>query len=117
MNRCHGFVACLALVLAARSAPALADSAHRYRVEAEATRWIDLNICSSDVSVEITGDHDTDLDFWVFSPRGSLVHEDTDDTDYTSVDLGSDGRCRTYKLEVKNFGDVYNLMTVRVTDN
>ncbi|GAA0267908.1 hypothetical protein GCM10009127_04580 [Alteraurantiacibacter aestuarii] len=91
------------------SAPAFAQS-DSYRVEANSTQTIDLNICNPEVYVSVRGDGDTDLDFSITNAAGSIVHSDYDLTDITFASLyRRDGvACETFKLEVRNLGNVWN---------
>lgn len=89
-----------------------------YRVEANASHSMNMNICSPEVSVSIVGDGDTDLDFVIRDPRGEIVHSDYDLTDRTSATLyrrGGSG-CESFELTTTNLGDVYNLYTVQLED-
>jgi hypothetical protein len=53
----------------------------------------------------VTGDGDTDLDCRLYQ-NGQLVDLDTDDTDVCL--LYTRGRSGTFRLTVRNYGDVYN---------
>jgi sulfur transfer protein SufE len=119
MNTLNGLV-----VLGAAASMGLATTAQAseqtYRVDATSESTIDINVCSSSVYLQANGDGDTDLDFWLYDNAGNLVHSDTDSTDITffTISNGSagSGRCLPYQLKVQNFGDVYNNMTLSLTD-
>lgn len=111
-----------AAFLAATMFAGASDPAHAeaFRINAGQTRMIDINACSYRIALSAVGDRDTDLDFWLYTPGGRLVHEDLDGTDMTfhTFDTGvedGDG-CRTYRLRVQNLGQVYNLLEVTVED-
>ena len=119
MNRLHGLVALAAAASMGLSATAQA-SEQTYRVDATSESTIDISVCSSSVYLQANGDGDTDLDFWLYDNSGNLVHSDTDSTDITffTISNGSagSGRCLPYQLKVQNFGNVYNNMTLSLTD-
>jgi len=89
-----------------------------YRVNANATHRVDLNICSPQVLITVRGDGDTDLDFVIRNSRGEIVHSDYDLTDRTSATLLRRGgvECESFELTTTNLGDVYNLYTVQLED-
>ncbi len=96
-----------------------AASQQEYRIDSNSESTINMDICSSSVEVYADGDNDTDLDFWIYDNNGNLVHTDTDSTDltyYTVQSNAGNGRCLPYRLKVKNYGDVYNNMQLRLTD-
>ena len=119
MNTLNGLV-----VLGAAASMGLATTAQAseqtYRVDATSESTIDINVCSSSVYLQANGDGDTDLDYWLYDNAGNLVHSDTDSTDITfyTISNGSagGGRCLPYQLKVQNFGNVYNNMTLSLTD-
>lgn len=90
--------------------------AETYRVNANSTDTISLNICNPQVRVTVDGDNDTDLDFWVYDSNGNLVHQDTDTTDITFFTVSGGGGCRNYSLRVQNLGSVYNQYTVTMVN-
>jgi hypothetical protein len=106
-----------ATMIAGVASPAHADA---FRINARQTRTIDINACSHTVALSAVGDGDTDLDFWLYSPGGRLIHEDLDETDITfhtfgtGVELGDD--CRTYRLVVQNLGRIWNRLEVELED-
>lgn len=106
-----------ALTLTAPLAPASAET-RTYRVEANEERSFDLYLCSPSVRVTAVGDGDTDLDFWLHSPAGRMLHEDVDELDWTVADVNRSYMrgCGTYRFEVRNLGDVYNDMELSVED-
>ncbi len=112
----------LSLVLAGLACGSLAteaaaDTSERYRVNAKSTRNVDLALCYSQVDLAARGDGDTDLDFVVRDNTGQLVHVDPDDTDVTFATLRPRGTgCPVYSLSIVNHGDVYNDVTVSLTD-
>ena len=90
------------------------------RSDAESSQTYTLSLCAPSVYLEVRGDGDTDLDFWLYDNFGNVVHTDTDNTDITfyTISNGSagGGRCLPYRLKVQNFGNVYNNMTLSLTD-
>ncbi len=89
------------------------------RIDANGERDVNLNLCSPSVYLQARGDGDTDLDFWVYDERGNQVHSDTDSTDLTFATLRngrSSGNCVDWRLHVRNFGNVYNQLSVTLTD-
>ncbi len=89
-----------------------------YRVNANATHRLDLNICNPQVRITVRGDSDTDLDFVIRDSRGQIVHSDYDLTDRTSATLyrRNGVECESFELTTTNLGDVYNLYTVQLED-
>ncbi|MEL1252119.1 hypothetical protein [Aurantiacibacter gilvus] len=89
-----------------------------YRVNANATHRVDMNICSPQVQIIVRGDGDTDLDFVIRNSRGEIVHSDYDYTDQTEAVLyrRSGVECESFELTTSNLGDVYNLYTVQLED-
>ena len=89
-----------------------------YRVNANATHRVDMNICSPQVRINVRGDGDTDLDFVIRNSRGEIVHSDYDYTDQTEAVLYRRGgvECESFELTTSNLGDVYNLYTVQLED-
>jgi len=119
MNRLTGAVALAAA--ASMGLPAAAQASEQtYAIDANSEQSIDINVCSSSVYLQADGDNDTDLDYWLYDDSGTLVHSDTDDTDLTfyTISNGSagGGRCLPYRLEIKNYGNVYNNMVLSLTD-
>lgn len=97
------------IAAAAVAMPAMAQN-DSYRVEANSTQTIDLNICNPEVHISVRGDGDTDLDFSITNARGDVVHSDYDLTDITFASLyrRSDVECENFQLSVSNLGDVWN---------
>jgi hypothetical protein len=60
-----------------------------------------------DAVVAINGDHDTDLDLYVYDENGNLIGSDTDGTD-TCVVRFHPKWTGTFRIEVRNLGRVYN---------
>lgn len=90
-----------------------------YRVEANSQYWVNLNMCSPRVWIEMQGDGDTDVDFTIYDTRNRVVHQNLDLTDYSQVTLNTPDRrrgCVTYRLRLNNLGNVWNGVTVRVRD-
>lgn len=116
MRRIALSLTALAMAAAAIS-PAHAQSVRNYRVEANSEFWVNLSICSPNVNIEARGDGDTDVDFTVYNPRGAVVFQDLDGTDFTGFNLrGPASGCQTYRLKLSNLGDVWNMVRVTVTD-
>lgn len=110
------WISVVSLGFALAASPAAA-SVRTYQVDANASSQIDLNLCGGRTRVEARGDGDTDVDFTIRDPGGAIVHQDMDSTDYTvkTIATGTTG-CRTYTLRMRNVGDVYNNVTVTLTD-
>ena len=90
-----------------------------FRSEANSTQGYTLTLCAPSVYLEVRGDGDTDLDFWVTDDRGNQVHSDTDTTDITFATLNNGrarGTCAAYNLRIQNFGNVYNMVEVKLTE-
>jgi hypothetical protein len=89
-----------------------------FRVDANATHRVDINVCSPQVNLIVRGDGDTDLDFVVRNSGGEIVHSDYDLTDQTTASLYRRGgvECEAFQLETSNLGNVYNLYVVQVED-
>lgn len=88
-----------------------------YRVEATSIRWVDLNLCSPRVTVEVTGDGDTDVDFTIYDASNNVMYSDVDLDDRTVAVLrppAGNGRCVIWKLKLNNLGNVWNQVTVNV---
>jgi hypothetical protein len=89
------------------------------RAEAESSQTYTLSLCAPSVFLEVHGDGDTDLDFWVYDPSGREVHSDTDGTDITFATLSSGrsyGSCADFSLRIHNFGSVYNQVEIKLTE-
>lgn len=106
---------CVAALLLFDHYPAAANATEQYRVEAGETDRINVNVCEGRSRLTVRGDKDTDLDFTVRDAAGTIVHRDSDRTDFTFATLaGTRGQCVKYVLEVKNLGDVYNAYSVEI---
>lgn len=57
--------------------------------------------------IVVDGDGDTDLDLFVYDEFGNLIDSDTDGTDYC-VASWTPAWTGTFRIEIRNFGDVYN---------
>jgi hypothetical protein len=114
------FVLLLGALGGAAMPSAARASEQTYRIEANASTTIDVNVCSSSVYLEANGDDDTDLDYWLYDNSGNLVHSDTDTTDITFYTISNSaaggGRCLPYRLQVQNLGNIYNNMVLSLTD-
>jgi hypothetical protein len=89
------------------------------RSEAGSSQNYTLNLCAPSVYLEVRGDGDTDLDFWVYDDRGREVHSDTDGTDITFATLNSGrstGSCAEFSLRIHNYGNVYNQVEIKLTE-
>lgn len=113
----RGAVCLLGLGLCMASA-VQAQNVRSYRIDANSTKVIDLNLCSSAVRIKADGDNDTDLDYSIYDDDGRLVHSDNDSTDLTFATLRPrlSGGCVTYTMRVRNLGDVYNTMSLEMQD-
>lgn len=102
-----------AVAALACASPAFAQS-ESYRIDANSSSTISLNICSPQVRLSVHGDGDTDLDFTVTDSSGNIVHSDYDTTDitYATLNRRSDVQCENFDLEIQNLGDVYNMAEV-----
>ncbi|MEO1570261.1 MAG: hypothetical protein AAFU51_03240 [Bacteroidota bacterium] len=79
-----------------------------YRVSAYGTNTHYLSFRGGQrATIAITGDHDSDLDFYLYDENGNLV---ASDTDYTDVGYFSFRPLWTgpFRLRVRNLGNVYN---------
>jgi hypothetical protein len=119
-----------AVMLAAFASPALAQKGketpppagnfqpdNSYRVNANSTHNIDLNLCNNPVTIEAHGDDDTDVDFTITDPRGNQVYQDLDLDDDTVATLTPNivnGQCQLYHMALRNLGNVYNQVQVSV---
>lgn len=109
------------LALVATAAPAMASSTQRFRADAGSDGTISISACSPRVRVAVRGDGDTDLDFYLYGSDGTLIFTDTDGTDYTSTDVTTGvpygaRYCVPLTLRVRNYGGVYNIMTISIID-
>lgn len=97
----------------------MTEQAQTYRVDANASKSIDLSLCSDNVDVTVRGDGDTDLDFTIRDNYGNTVHRDFDETDLTFASLRPrrTGGCITYVLSVQNRGDIFNNFSVTLKDS
>lgn len=89
------------------------------RAEAESTQTYTLSLCAPSVYLEVRGDGDTDVDFWVYDPNGREVHSDTDSTDITFATLYSGrsaGSCADFELRLHNYGSIYNQVEIKLTE-
>jgi hypothetical protein len=94
-------------------------SSFSIRSEGNSNQSYALSLCAPSVYMEVRGDGDTDLDFWVTDQNGNEVHRDTDSTDITFATLRSNGRannCANYGLRIRNYGNVYNQVEVKLTE-
>ena len=102
-------IAVLALASAAGTAGAAAWALGG-RVQAFATNRHSLYVGSSEALVVVRGDGDTDLDCWLYNPRGRLVASDTDGTDVCALAAPDVG---THRLVIENLGEVFNDYVIR----
>ncbi|MDE6310229.1 MAG: hypothetical protein K2L96_00230 [Muribaculaceae bacterium] len=63
--------------------------------------------------VVVTGDGDTDLDVFIYDSEGNLVDSDTDNTD-DCVCEWLPSATDTYRIVIKNYGEVYNNYMIAV---
>jgi len=104
-------LACTALA-ALTAVPAQA-SVDEYTVAGESLVQINLEICSAESQLAVSGDTGTDLDFVVSNARGGAVHSDQGIDDYLSVVIEKEGEgCETFGLAVSNLGEEDNTFTV-----
>lgn len=88
-----------------------------YRVEAHSEFWVNLNLCSDPVVIDVRGDGDTDVDFTILDDRGNQVYQDLDLDDVTTATLNPrvrNGECAVYRLRLNNLGNVWNQVQVSV---
>lgn len=111
------------LALAAGLAPAMANaqwqSSRAYRVEAHADYWVDLTLCSPNVELDIQGDGDTDVDFTVYDTSNTVVFSDVALNDRARTTLhppSRGGACLTWRLKMTNLGNVWNSVTVNMSN-
>ncbi|MCC5945328.1 MAG: hypothetical protein JJT94_10355 [Bernardetiaceae bacterium] len=80
----------------------------RRRVNAYSTYSFNVTFVGNRYAeIIISGDGDTDLDFYVYDSNGNLVGSDTDYTD-DAYFYWTPRRTETYRFVVKNRGNVYN---------
>lgn len=81
-------------------------------VNAHSTRTYYLDYTRGYAEVSISGDHDTDLDLFVYDGNGNLVCQDLsyDDNEYCSW---YSNRRHTYTIQVRNLGSVWNEYVLR----
>lgn len=102
-----------AISIALASTPAFADT-NNYTgtVAANSISRFTINLCGERAFVELHGDGDTDLDFKIYTAAGRLIYTDNDDTDWTettvTTGLGQTSACRSFTMEIRNLGNVYN---------
>jgi len=88
-----------------------------YRVEANSEFWVNLNLCSSPVVVDVRGDGDTDVDYTIYDENNRQVFQDLDLDDITTANLTPNvrnGRCVVYRMKMNNLGNVWNQVQVTV---
>lgn len=79
-----------------------------HRVAAYSSRTFDVACNGGELTaVSVRGDGDTDLDLFVYDGRGVLVASDTDGSDRCLVSFYAITG-GTFRIVVRNFGDVYN---------
>ena len=79
-----------------------------HRVEARSTDTFYVTFRGGeDAMVVIQGDHDTDLDLYVYDENGNLIGSDTDNTDQCVVGFHPNWT-GTFRIEVRNLGYIYN---------
>lgn len=84
------------------------DITHRDRVIANHTDVYHIRFRGGEMAcVIVSGDGDTDLDLYIYDSNGILVTSDTDSTD-TCVCRWYPSRTQQYRIEIKNWGHVYN---------
>ena len=91
-----------------------------YRVEANSEFWVNLNLCSPTVVVDVRGDGDTDVDFTIYDQNNNQVYQDLDLDDITTATLNPrvrNGNCVVYRMKLNNLGNVWNQVTVTVGEN
>ena len=85
-----------------------------YRVEAFSTNVHYVTAYGGqEVSVEVNGDNDTDLDVFVYDEFGNLVDWDNDELDLCLLSWYPRWT-GTFRVEVVNLGSVYNEYTICV---
>lgn len=78
------------------------------RVEANGTNTHTMQVSSGqNVTVRLTGDGDTDVDIFVFDPSGREVARDISIDDNESASFTAQ-RTGTYRVDVRNLGNVWN---------
>jgi hypothetical protein len=118
-TRIFATVTATALGTLVLASPALAED-KSYRIDANSDSTINLDVCAPSVDLVADGDNDTDLDFWIYDNNGNEIHTDVDSTDVTYYTIRSNaggGRCLPFRLKVHNYGNVYNQMSLRLTDS
>ncbi len=85
---------------------------HSTSVEAYDVDNYDIRFRGGEMArIVVSGDGDTDLDVFVYDADENLVASDVDPTDYCVVSWRP-RRSATYRVEVHNLGDVYNIYTI-----
>lgn len=64
--------------------------------------------------IYVNGDDDTDLDLYIYDENDNLVASDTDSTDYC-IGKVTPKWTGTFKIKIKNLGDIGNLYSFRIT--
>ncbi len=87
-----------------------------YRVEANSTFNVNLNLCDPNTVVDVRGDGDTDVDFTIWDNNGRQVYQDNDLDDITTAVLTPNVRsgCVVYSMQLNNLGNVWNQVQVTV---
>ena len=89
----------------------------RFDVDAYDDTTIDIDVCAPYATLKVEGDGDTDLDFYLYDPRGNKIFADEDLVDWTMVNINhGSNKCQTYAIDIVNFGDVYNRFTITLTE-
>ena len=99
--------------MASRGRTEGAVSGHRDRVLARSTDTYRLNFNGGErAEILITGDHDTDLDLYVYDENGNDICKDVDSTD-TMYCKWNPRWTGEFRIEIKNLGSISNIYTLQ----
>jgi hypothetical protein len=95
------------------SADASAGTWH-YTVNAFDTTRINVKLCGEEIDVNLAGDGDTRLRFFV--EGGTNYETSSSGRDWANLTFYQNGGCRGYTLIVQNRGDIYNTFSLTMTN-
>lgn len=87
---------------------------HTDRVLAHSTDTYTQKLYANETAyIYVTGDGDTDLDLYLYDSNGNLIDSDTDGTDTCLCEV-TPRWTGTFKIKIKNLGNVYNRYRLRI---
>jgi hypothetical protein len=89
-------------------------STWHYTVNAFDSNRINVSLCGEEVDVNLAGNGDTRLRFFV--EGGTNFNVLDSGRDWTNLAFYQDGGCHGYTLIVQNRGDVYNTFSLAMTN-